>query len=473
VALVLNPRIEVTVALLVLYLGLLDGPIKLGLGSGGPNEAVAVVPDVLLLAVALGAILRIMVKRDAVKLPALSVWVFAFVALVLIEAFNPKTAGILKVLGGYRQQLQWVPFFFFGYAIMRSRERFRKLFLVLGVITLANGVVATYQTQITPAQLASWGPGYKTRVRGLEEEAAEGAATKRRGARVFVSEGQARVRPMALGSDFGRGGGLGVITLPGVLALLAIASVRRRWVGILLCLGALLAIGTSLARAHVVGAVLAVLAFVALSTVAARRVSRAIAALLAVVGLAVPLGIVFVSATGSGAFSRYASLAHTDPTSNCNDCKRGTLKHIPHQIAVAPFGIGLGTVAGAGFGGHVNLEEVQKISAETEYSYLTDELGAPGLILWTAFVLTLIGLPVFRMRRIDDPEVRLWLAALAAPLVAMLVVGTSAVVSTSTALGPFLWFVAGTYAYWFAGSGPAHPARMGRDPAPMPAVAGA
>ena len=139
---------------------------------------------------------------------------------------------------------------------------------------------------------------------------------------------------------------------------------------------------------------------------------------------------------------------------------------------MAPFGIGLGSV-GAAAGSHAQPEEVQKISGETQYSFLTDELGAPGLILWTAFLLTLIGLPVFRMRRIDDPEVRLWLAGMAAPLVAMLVVGTSATLSTSTAYGPFLWFVAGTYAYWFARSEPAHPAGVDRDRAPMSAVAGA
>ena len=72
-------------------------------------------------AIGLGAILRMVVKRERVKLPPLSGWVIALVALVLVEAFNPKTAGILKFLGGFRQQLEWVPFFFFGYAIMRSR----------------------------------------------------------------------------------------------------------------------------------------------------------------------------------------------------------------------------------------------------------------------------------------------------------------------------------------------------------------
>ena len=55
---------------------------------------------------------------------------------VIVEAFDPKTLGLLKVLGGFRQQLEWVPFFFFGYALIRTKRRFRQLFLVLGVIAV-------------------------------------------------------------------------------------------------------------------------------------------------------------------------------------------------------------------------------------------------------------------------------------------------------------------------------------------------
>src|SRR5437899_2578652 len=80
------------------------------------------------------------------------------------------TAGILKVLGGFRQQLQFLPFFFLGYAVMRSKPQLRRMFLILGVIALANGAVATYQTQISPTQLAGWGAGYQTKVRGVEGE---------------------------------------------------------------------------------------------------------------------------------------------------------------------------------------------------------------------------------------------------------------------------------------------------------------
>src|SRR5262249_38998127 len=150
-----SKRLEVSVVILVLYLGLLEGPVKLG--SGGGNAASAT-RDVLIFSVALGALLRLSFVRARIKLPPLSGWVIAFVALALAEAFNPKTAGLSKVLGGYRAQLEWVPFFFFGYALMRSKQRFRRLFLVLGVIALANGIVGTYQAGLGIEQLASWGP---------------------------------------------------------------------------------------------------------------------------------------------------------------------------------------------------------------------------------------------------------------------------------------------------------------------------
>ena len=154
VALMVCSRLEVTVALLALYLLLLDGPVKLLIGS---HETTAAVPNVLIVAVSAGALMRLVVRRERVALPPLSSWVLVFVGIVLIEAFNPHTAGILKVLAGYRQQLEWVPFFFFGYLLMRSKKRLRQFFIIVAVAAVANGVVSAYQTKLSPPQLASWG----------------------------------------------------------------------------------------------------------------------------------------------------------------------------------------------------------------------------------------------------------------------------------------------------------------------------
>ena len=102
VTLIVNSRLEVTVGLVAVYLGLLDGPVKLGIGR---SEATAAVRNVLILAICLGAVLRLLTRREKVRLPPLSGWVLAFVGVVVLMAFNPKTQGLLHVLGGFRQQL--------------------------------------------------------------------------------------------------------------------------------------------------------------------------------------------------------------------------------------------------------------------------------------------------------------------------------------------------------------------------------
>ncbi len=433
-----NTRLEVSVALLALYLGMLDGPIKLI----AANQAASALRDVLIFAVGLGALMRLLARREPVRLPPLSGWILAYVVLVLAEALNPHTLGTLKVLGGFRQQLEWIPFFFFGYVLMRSRDRFAKLFLILGVIALANGAVSAYQTRLTPAQLASWGPGYAERVYGNETLSG----------RKYLSEGVARVRPPALGSDSGFGGSVGVIALAGTLALLATRR-RRRWFAALLCMGALLAVVTSLARLAVVGSVVALLGFALLSAGAGRRVARPLGALLAVAALAIPFGAALISIEGGGVFSRYTSIAPNSVASTSTSYKAASLAQIPNDIVNAPFGFGLATAgAASNFGGHTTVTlEGHGHSAETQYNYVTDELGLPGLLLWVALSLTVIWLAVRRLRRVEDIEIRIGLAGVFATFIALILMGTNGPVTASAAAGPFYWFAVGIAAYWLAG----------------------
>ncbi len=330
VALIVNTRLEVSVAVLALYLGLLGGPVKLGIGG---HEVGSAMRDVVIGAVSIGAIIRLLAKREPLRLPPLFGWVLAFVAIVAIQAFNPATDGFLHIVGGLRQQLEWVPFFFFGYLVMRSKGRFRRMFIILGVLAVANGAVATYQTRISPAALASWGPGYRELVFG----GAEGLS-----ARTYRNaEGESRARPPALGTDAGFGGGVGVLAVSGAVALFAMARGRRRWTALLLFLGALVAVVTGLGRIEVVGAVIAMITFALLSATSGGRMARPIIALVAILALALPFGVLFVSAEGSGTFNRYTSIA-PENVSSVKDTKTSSLTHIPARIEAAPFGLGLG-----------------------------------------------------------------------------------------------------------------------------------
>jgi hypothetical protein len=447
-ALVANPRLEISVMLVALYLGLLEGPVKLGTGG---HEAASVVRDILIFAVALGALLRLVASRQEIKLPPLSAWAFGWVTLTLIEAVNPRTHGLTKVLGGYRQQLEWVPFFFFGFALMRSKLRFRQFFLILGVLALANGIVGTYQTRLSAAQLASWGPGYRELAYGTQVIGQKGGLA----ARSFASEGEGHLRPPALGTDAGFGAGTGVVALPALLSLLAMAKRRRRWPIVVLVMGCLAGIATGEGRLQVVGAVLAVVLFTALSFSAGRRVGRPLAAILGVLLLAIPLGSVFVSALGSNTFSRYSTLSPSSlgsGTTGSKDTKLETLEEIPKVISQTPFGNGLGTVGAAtGFGGTQEEQGVgaHTISAETTYNAIVDELGLPGLLLWAALTLRLLWLGLGGLRRIADIDLRLYLAAMVATLLGFTLMGFSGTTMSSPAFAAFFWFTMGTFAYWF------------------------
>ncbi len=450
VALAASARYEVTLTLLVVYFGLFDGVIKLETA----NQLVSSLRDLMIAAICAGALVRIIVRRDEVEIPPLTGWVVAFVLLVLVEVFNPNTHGILKVVGGFRQQFEWVPFFFFGYLLMRSKDRFRKLFILLGVLALINGAVSAYQTQLTPEQLASWGPGYAERINGTGSVSG----------RVFTDpEGEQKVRPPALGSDLGFGGYVGVIALPGLLALLAIGRARGRWWALVLTLGALLAVATSEQRTAVLGAVIAVLAFAALSASAGRRVTRVLASILVVGALTFGLAAIFAPAAGDGVFSRYSSITPGKATSTSVGYREGTLSQIPDLVAKYPFGAGL-SIAGAGatFGGASTATiNGHSASAESQYNYVALELGAFGLLFWIALTLTVIATAVKGLRRIGDVELRLSLAAVFATFIAFAVMGFAGPMTSNLPFGPYFWFAIGIAAYWFAGG--LQRARAGRD----------
>lgn len=462
VALVKTTRLEVSVTILGIYLLVLDGPVKLGLGA---HEETAAVPDILIGAVCLGAVMRMLARREKIRMPPLTPWVLAFVGTVLIEAFNPKTAGVLKVLGGFRQQLQWVPFFFFGYALMRSKRNLRFFMVLVCVCGVANAAVATYQTTLPPSQLARWGPGYQA----LYDPTTLGHSASH--ARVYDSEGEARARPVGLGSDSGFSGGVGELALPFSLALFVVWGKRRRWIPLVFALGAMVGIATGLGRTQVIGGLIGVAVFIFLSYLGGRQSKRAVAALLTVVALAIPLSVVFLGVVKSGTFSRYESLESTS-ASELATHKAGAYTLIPHLLVTVPFGVGLGTAgAVSGFGGTVtNQVEGHVVTAETQYNLIFDELGGPGLIVWAAISIGFCLLVTRGIRTIRDPDLAILLAAACAPFFTLIATGFTGSFETSTAHGTYFWFVLGIAAYWFAGKkriGAARTERTAEEPLAM------
>jgi hypothetical protein len=474
VVLALSTRYAVTLTVLVLYLGLLDGPLKLESSS----KYVSGVRDVLILAIALGMLARVTLKRERVTLPPLSAWPLAFVAVVLVQALNPDTHGVLKVIGGYRQLLEFVPLFFFGYVIMRSKRRFRQLFLLFGVIALANGLVGAYQSRLTPAQLASCGPGYGAHVYGNGHGLT---------GRTYAVEGVGHPRAPALGSDSGAGGGLGVLALPGLLALLAAGRLRRRLPVLLCCMGALLGIASSASRTSAVILVVALVTFAAVWVIAGLGARRALAGVATMVILTIGVVSVLVAVNGSAVIARQEKLVNPrakqttsveaeEEESEEFDGKLKGLSKLPKTLTHAPFGLGLGKSAAAGgFGGRekVTIEE-EKVPGGNVYNLLAKEVGLPGLLVWVGFMLNVIVLGFSRLRRVADRELRIYLVAVLTMFIVYIVQGFSGPTVAVTPAGAYLWFAPGVLAYWLAGAGFLAVSRSSSAPGAMPsAVSGA
>ena len=435
-ALVSSPRLELTVGGLVFYLGCLNGPLKLLSSTGRVGSGIQ---DVLIVAIVVGMAIRQLYSGKPWRLPPLSGLAIAFVAVVALEAFNPKTLNILKVGAGFREQLQFVPFFIFGWLLVRTKARLRKALILIGVIALANGMVATYQTRLSPKQAAAWGEGYAAKFEG-------------KASRTYKGEGEGHVRPTGLGDESGAGGGTGLVAIAGVFALLATTR-RKRWILVLLAFGAMAAIATGLGRIELVGGVLAVVGYLLLASGGGRALRTPLRLLIVTLAVGLPFGFLFVSALGEGTFARYSSLLNGGSSSA--SYKEGEVLQVPSLVKASPFGFGLGTAgAAAAFGGRsTELYEGHNVNSETTYNFIDKEVGLPGLIVWPATLLTMLWLAFTRIRRLVDPELHLYLAAIFAPIFAMFFMSFEGPVSQSQVLAPFFWFALGVAAYWLAGPG--------------------
>ena len=116
-----SERMERPLVVLLLYLGLLEGFLKLRTDS----TVITSVRDVLLYAILLGFLVRAALRRQSLPLPPLSGWVLAVTVVVLVQIANPSSHGILHTLGALRPHLEFVPLFFVGYFMLQTRARLR------------------------------------------------------------------------------------------------------------------------------------------------------------------------------------------------------------------------------------------------------------------------------------------------------------------------------------------------------------
>jgi hypothetical protein len=430
-------RTGLGLALLLVYLGCLDGYLKLTVQS----NATLALRDVLLYSLALGVVVRKLHSRESFRLPPLGALVVGWVLIVLVNVLNPNTASIEQgLISAARQHLEFVPLFFLAFVAMRSTVALRGFLVILCVVGAVNGAVSVVQSRLTPEQLSTWGPGYEKKIRG-----GEGGLAPRT---YQDAGGTTRVRPFGLGGDAGSGGALCGLA---VAALLALAQLRRNrftWIALAVAAPLILAgVITSQSRTTLLGSVIAVLACL-LVFWSKRNVGRAVAAA-AAVGVALYVVVGAVGGSEGGDFSRYNSIRPDRAVATSYSYRIESLLDVGRYAEKYPLGAGLGTAgptAGATKEGAERAAEVLA-NAEGQANFIVVETGVPGLIVF----LTLLALLLWRgarLRRIADPELALLLSGCVGALFFIAANGWSGPITAGLPGAAMFWFLAGLIAYW-------------------------
>jgi hypothetical protein len=371
----------------------------------------------------------------------MTVWLVAFAAIVLVEFANPHAGTLVHSVAGARQHLEFLPLFFLTFTYVRTTRSLRMFCLLLAVVAAANGVVGWVQFKETPAQFAAWGPGYSERVLGTGAFAGGGRTAA-------VGASGSATRPFGLGSDAGDGGLVGMVALCGIFALAAFSKRRRyQLFAVAMAVLALVAIVTSQGRTVILGSVITVLAFGALTLRSGSRM-KSLGGLVLVLAVGAVVISAVVTAAGTGGL-RYSGLGPSGIISTTSSARGLGLADIPYNIVHYPFGVGLGTGGpAAGSPGVSAFQANTGFDVETEFSFLVVEVGIPGMLIVTAFLLSLIAVSFRRVSAEPDPEARILIAALIAPLVAIFFQFFASALTPSVPLGPYIFAVGGIISYW-------------------------
>jgi hypothetical protein len=425
-----SERLTLTLAVLTLYLGLLDGYLKLRTGS----QYTTLARDVLLYAICLGLLARAVVRREEMRLPPYAGMLIVYLLLVVVQLANPDSGGLGRTVASLRPHIEFLPLFFLAYLAVRTKRQLRATLVLLVVIGAANGIVTFVQFGMSPDQLASWGPGYAAKIEGTDQVSG----------RVFYDDsGQPHLRPFGLADDSGEGGFVSLLALPAALALVSLTRGRWRWLALVSAFPIVLGIATSQSRTVIIGAVITLVAYLSM-TVVARRLLPTLAAI-ALVAVPLVAATSLGGAGSSGAFDRVAQIAPSQLAQTVSQQRGSSIDLAPQYAASYPFGAGLGSVGPAA---NVGRQEALGLNGETEFNFLILELGVAGAVALLVLLGALIGRTFRRLRTISDPDLRPPLAALAAPLVGMVVMFFGSAVTAGSPGAPYLWAVAGVLAYW-------------------------
>jgi len=235
--------------------------------------------------------------------------------------------------------------------------------------------------------------------------------------------------------------------------MLMVSRKRLRPALVLLAIGIALAIATSGSRTALVTAGVTLLAF-------AFIVARWRDSLRVIAGFAIGVILLYgtfdqLVARDNQATQRTRSIVSSGPISTYEAERASSLNRFNDFAIAYPLGLGVGyggpaaSISGAGDDQQTfDRKTGTQLNYETQWNYLVLELGLAGLALFLMLSLRLVAIAFIRIRRISSQRLRWQLAALAAPMIGLLVQGFAGITTASVPSAPYFWFVAGVLSYW-------------------------
>src|SRR5579875_910568 len=99
-----SAKTHVTLAVLMLYLGLADGVVKMMSNSSSATLG----RDLLLYAIVIGIIGKRMLRKQPFTSPPLTGWIVAYIGVIAVQLFNPSAVSLSHSVASTRQDLEFV-----------------------------------------------------------------------------------------------------------------------------------------------------------------------------------------------------------------------------------------------------------------------------------------------------------------------------------------------------------------------------
>jgi hypothetical protein len=425
-------RVGLAFLALGLYLGIGDGPARLLTGV----PLTSTIRDLLLYALAGNVLVRRwQVSERRMPYPWL---LLGLLAVALAQMANPSNGSIAYSIASLRPHLEWLPLTFLGFTLVRSSYHLRILCMSLVVVVVANAIVGAIQFQMSPDELARWGPGYRDLVSGTDRVS---------GRSFYDAAGNVHVRPFGLGPDTGFGGNIAMLAIPAALALLMLT--RTRMLGVIGTIAVGVAAITSQSRSSLVGVVFAVVGFV-MFTARARRPGAALVALALSVITATVLLAAVANNTETGVLDRYRTILPGNALGTAVEYRGFNVDHFIDYAGRHPLGAGLGVAAppASSIVGGTRPALTNSLDAESEFTFLLIELGFPGLLIMACLFIRLVVDASRAALRIADHELKLYLSALAAAALVLTVLWIATPITARTPTAPMFWLLVGVVGWW-------------------------